>query len=383
MVKKVFQLLAVCFIFFSCHREELIIEPADRTVLIYFVANNTLDRYVEEDIEQIKEGIQNNEIRGKVIVYVNRVQRTYLAVLDKDRNGTVTENIIHEYDRNQNSVSPETMSAVFQETFSRYPADSYSLFLWSHGDGWLPKDAPATKWFGQDGSNFMDISELKTALDRAPHFNFIFFDDCFMQSVEVAYELRHNADYIFGCPTETPGSGAPYQVLMGPVFEAESNIEKMVSNYYDYYAGSDSEKYDDWPYGAAISVIKCSELENLAIETRRLVTDHITDIALVDRASVQIYDTRSRKAYYDLQDFIAQFTTVSERASWEAQLNKTVPYKGSTSSCYSQYIHTSFPIKKYSGVSVYIPDSRQSAWNSFYQTYEWYTAGGWNQILSE
>ena len=44
----------------------------------------------------------------------------------------------------------------------------------------------------------MNISEFVEILEVTPHFDFILFDACFMQSVEVAYELRDYTDYCIG-----------------------------------------------------------------------------------------------------------------------------------------------------------------------------------------
>ena len=73
---------------------------------------------------------------------------------------------------------------VFTTAFSHYPADSYGVVFWSHGDGWLPYNNPSTRWWGQDtgnGDNRMNIPDLNEALSVAPHFDFILFDACYMR----------------------------------------------------------------------------------------------------------------------------------------------------------------------------------------------------------
>ena len=84
---------------------------------------------------------------------------------------------------------------------SLYKAESYGLIYWSHGEGWIPTPLPSTRWIGNDktgGGHYMNIEDLKLVLQNAPHFDFIMFDACFMQSVEVAYELRDCCDYYIG-----------------------------------------------------------------------------------------------------------------------------------------------------------------------------------------
>ena len=80
-----------------------------------------------------------------------------------------------------------------------------------------------TRWVGQDkgnGDNRMNISEFVEILKSAPHFDFILFDACFMQAVEVAYELRDYTDYCIGSPTEIPGPGASYDAVVPAMFSA-------------------------------------------------------------------------------------------------------------------------------------------------------------------
>lgn len=47
------------------------------------------------------------------------------------------------------------------------------MVFWSHGEGWIPSPAK-TRWFGQDGNNYMDIADLHAALQVAPDLDFLF-----------------------------------------------------------------------------------------------------------------------------------------------------------------------------------------------------------------
>lgn len=57
----------------------------------------------------------------------------------------------------------------------------------------------------------MNIDDLHEALQVLPKLDFLLFDACFMESVEVAYALRDCGDYMISSPTEIPGVGAPYE----------------------------------------------------------------------------------------------------------------------------------------------------------------------------
>lgn len=89
----------------------------------------------------------------------------------------------------QNSADANVMKKVISTAFNQYKAEKYGMVFWSHGEGWIPSPAK-TRWFGQDGNNYMDIADLHAALQVAPDLDFLFFDACFMEAVEVAYALR-------------------------------------------------------------------------------------------------------------------------------------------------------------------------------------------------
>ena len=59
--------------------------------------------------------------------------KTKLIRLRKDKD-VVVQDVIATYDA-QNSVDVDVMKNVFTTAFSHYPADSYGVVFWSHGDG--------------------------------------------------------------------------------------------------------------------------------------------------------------------------------------------------------------------------------------------------------
>lgn len=69
------------------------------------------------------------------------------------------------------------MSEVVNHVFTSYPAESYGLVYWSHGEGWIPYPVTSTRWVGQDtgdGDKRMNISALASVLDEIPHLDFCF-----------------------------------------------------------------------------------------------------------------------------------------------------------------------------------------------------------------
>ena len=65
-------------------------------------------------------------------------------------------------------------------------------------------------------------------------FRFIMFDACFMQSVEVAYELRDCCDYYIGFPAENPGPGAAYDRMFPFIFQKGAAVEMAIGTFAAY-----------------------------------------------------------------------------------------------------------------------------------------------------
>ena len=309
-------LYSVCLLMLlaACQQDGPTPEPSvgSRTVLVYMIAQNSLAPLASADIEEMKEGMrQVDATSGNLLVYIDDYSAPRLIRLGKDKKGKVVEETIENYPE-QNSADANVMKKVISTAFNQYKAEKYGMVFWSHGEGWIPSPAK-TRWFGQDGNNYMDIADLHAALQVAPDLDFLFFDACFMEAVEVAYALRDCGSYLISSPTEIPGPGAPYQTVVPAMFSAENAALKIASCYYDYYQSRYNDgigmSNEDWTGGVSVGGAKRSELENLAVATSKVLPRYITGKQNFDLSGVMCYDRRTDKQYYyDLDRFIYQIT---------------------------------------------------------------------------
>jgi hypothetical protein len=361
-----------------------------RTVLVYIAADNTLTSFAADDIAEMVSGFAAVDAdKNNLLVYVDtQSAKPFLYQITKDSKGAVVKKVLHEYQQ-QNSVYPTVMAEVYNRVFSAFPATSYGLVLWSHGDGWLPSPSnisaskASTRWFGQDGTSYMDISSLNTALNSAPHFDFILFDACLMQSVEVAYELKDRADYFIGAPNEIPGPGAYYTELVPAMFSQVNDLASTVAHgYYDYYDRNYTGQISkaDWTMGVTISVVKSSELDDLATATAAILPKYITNGSAINVSSIYSYEPRSTY-YYDLKGLVQSLTSTVDQASfstWSTAFDLAVPMHLTTDSTYSNYPKDMVSMSGSNGLSAYIPRSSYVSLNTFYHSYAWYSAAGWS-----
>ena len=363
-----------------------------RTVLVYIAADNSLTSFAADDVAEMVSGFAAVDAdKNNLLVYVDtQSEKPFLYQITKDSKGAVVKKVLHEYQQ-QNSVYPTVMAEVYNRAFSAFPAKSYGLVLWSHGDGWLPSPAnisaskASTRWFGQDGTSYMDISSLNTALNSAPHFDFILFDACFMQSVEVAYELKDRADYFIGAPNEIPGPGAYYTELVPAMFSQAKDLASTVAHgYYDYYAAKYTGQLgsnENWTMGVTVSVLKSSEVQALAAATAAILPKYITNGSAINVSSIYSYDPRSTYYYYDLKGLVQSLTSSDDQtlfSAWSDAFELAVPLHLTTDKTYSSFGYGMISMSGSSGLSAYIPRSSYVSLNTFYHTYAWYSAAGWS-----
>ena len=404
-------LLGIFFsiLFVGCEKNDSPTPPIEgsRTVLVYIVADkdgldekyNSQD-FATRDVEEMFEGMKSVDTSlYNLLVYLDNNDKPVLFRINRDKKGGINKEILKEYDE-QVSTDTSVMVEVLKRAFNEYPADSYGLVYWSHCDGWVPYPlrTPQTRWVGQDqgdgNDNRMNVSALLTVLDSAPRFEFIMFDACFMLSVEVAYELRNYAKYYIGSPTENPGPGAPYDKVVPQMFTQNAAV-KMATEYFKVYdsnyEGGINMTNDNWTGGTSITVLKSSELENLAAVTKQVLPEGAEVSEL--RSSVFDYDKRTgdkHVGYYDMQEMM-QYLLNDDGAAfnqWKQSFDASVAYWNTTEKNYSMFAHKRFdsvwgmfPMKPYAhGVTHYVPSvsttSAAQAANAAYRSTSWYSAAG-------
>lgn len=395
--------LFLAFLAISCGNEDLTDNPDNpdvpeevknqRTVLIYFAADNSLARYADVDLEEIKVGMASLQPEGvHLLAYIDLGDGNARLVEYVVKDGTTTEEVIREYGE-RNSVGLEETREVFAEVFDNpaYVAESYALVYWSHADGWIPYPVPSSRWMGQDrgdGDKRMNLSDFLSALEGMPHFDFIMFDACFMQSIEVAYALRDYTDYYIASPTETPGTGAPYDRILSAMLTDGAAVELAEAYFETYETNYDGtsptgDRTEDWTAGAAICVLSTAELEQLASLTNRLLPEETINVEDLHTVCAN-YDQRPVSSsfyvgYYDWDDMMQTLLDEADYSEWKMLFEEVVNYWATTSTVFLTYDPT-FSMEGMSGVSHYVPESLSSPAAETYRSTEWYEAAGLSKL---
>lgn len=371
-------------------------EEMERTMIVYMAGENTLVRYTAADSLEIAQGLSSIPEDARVVVFIDDTRSSRICV------GTRTTPLqtVLTYEDNINSTDSASMLSVLDYIVRTYPARHYGMTFWSHASGWVTHPGAALaprRSFGIDNGRRdpytndgreMNISTLARVLSHLPHMDYLFFDACFMQCVEVAYELRNVADWIIASPAEIPGDGAPYQYVVSPLCQAEADISGAVQAYYDYYnAGEGHRVY----YGVVLSAVRTSHVEALADATRSLAQRLFAEPEELQLDSVQRYclldESDYYTEYYDMASLIYHNASVGEYEAWRAAFDDAVPYTGISDYWYSALVRPhAVPVNDHvhtGAVSIYTPgvrlnrdESVAEQWDEDYRSTAWYAALG-------
>jgi len=393
----IFVLLSL-FLLTACHKDNGEDEPDTRTVLIYMMADNSLSSFSSTDISEMIKGMGSVDVsKNNLLIYLDTYDGTPKLIKLDEKNGNIVQTIVKTYDE-QISTDESVMKTVFSYVFSEYPAKSYGLDLWSHGEGWIPATSASkgviSRWIGVDqngGSNryYLNISTLASVLSSVPHFDFILFDACFMSSVEVYYDLRSHSDYFISSATEIPGPGAYYADVVPAMFASSNDGEKVTEAYYDYYnkiyAAGVGISNDKWTSGVSVALVKSSGLESLASATKSILAKYVQSGTSISVSDIFCYDPYRNNYYTDLDGLMQKVSGGgTDYQSWKTVFNQCVPVYLTTATNYMSYSDGSMDAARSmtgsAGLSTYVPRSTMSTVNTYFKNTGWYTAAGWNNL---
>ena len=413
-MKQILFFICCAVLMTACKKDENNDTPtvAQRTVMVYMSGDNNLSGIVSEDIREMQQGITGIPQNNNLVVFIDRAisnEKPFIARVTKE----AKLDTLYKYPYDFYASDPEQFSDVLKQITTLCPAKEYGLVLWGHASGWVvSSDTIAQRRaYGQDNGQWMNITQMARALEGLkdqsvlPKLSFIFADCCNMMCVENGYELRNVTDYLIGAPSEIPGYGAPYQLVVPYLFKNGSDLYKgIIDTYYDYYADyshlTSSEKarwdYMEGGYSVPLSVIDTKFIGDLADWTHDML-ERATDgypkyPESPDLTSVAFYWYYDVPMMYDMRAVMERLLPETEFKAWNAIYNKAVPYYRMSMKWMTMwdkygggYLDRSFDTfdanLKYGCVSMFIPkqDSYYSYGNTAYNKTS--INFGWNRVM--
>lgn len=378
--------------------------PANRTVLVYMMAENSLSNYAEKggnldsDMQEMIQGASSIPDNDHLIVFLDDADASQKPRIYEIKKATKKKEaqaeLVREYTEEVCSTDPAALEEVLNYVKRNYPAKGYGLVMWSHGSGWLPAGQKKdSRSIGVDNENNtssntgieMEISDLAEVIAGFGKLDFLYFDACYMQGIEVAYELRGVTDYVIGCPAETSALGARYDKIILPMFAPVADIKGIVNNNFNYYSSiyNTKNKNNAENYGCLMSAIKCNELDALAEMTAPIISNYASNQHLLTiNSNVQTYrGTTAWPDFYDFQGVIHAISTESEYTQWLSQFDKAVICRVHTNEWFSGRnswikFDVDDSVSPHGIVSMYVPKNGSSyvTWNKDFKNTRWYAA---------
>lgn len=306
-----------------------------RTVLLYMVAdNNNLERFVAEDVNELIQGVKNAHLKkgDKIVVYVDDSGLPRLFTLDAYSDVESYLDLVpsYSYSSEVNSASGEQLAEVLRYTKENYPASSYGIVLWSHGTGWIPPETASAKRrksfaadYGNREEHEMSVPELADAIQKNGGVDFVFFDACFMQTIEIDYALRKCTDFVIGSPAEIPGPGADYSTIVSSMFKADDCVGNIVQAYYEEYQNNDD-------YGVIISAVDTRQLDHFASYMRTVISNNVDSLLSNDYDKTlnyfncKDYPRAGFPDFFDMQGVMLGALTHEDFIEWKEEFSKIV-----------------------------------------------------------
>ena len=352
-----------------------------RSVLVYMVANNNLgnsySHYDANDLSEMQWAMDSVKgMDGELMVF--RAPYNGTPVLLRMRADNAPDTLKFYTDQSFKCLSEEGMKQVINDSREFVHAAEHGLVLWSHGSGWVQdgfEDASGKRRsYGVDGDMRMNVTSLASVLESGFDFDWLYFDCCFMNSIEVAYELRNAVPLIIGSATEVPAEGMPYQYNV-PEFLKKGGSDPLT-------AAQNTFKWYDSQVGinrtCTMSAIRTSAINKLASAIKAIYI--ASDGTLPPSYSPQRFENANVSScrYFDLDNYIEalcidtdgadRFDGATEAlAAFRAAMDEAVIYKNATPKLWNVV-----PLTHHSGLSTYILRNPDSANNKNYNTLSWY-----------
>lgn len=359
----------------------------EKTVLMYLPWSSNLTGYFYQNIKDMESCIETmGGLTGqRVLVFLSESSTEASLFEIKFENGACRRVPLKSY-QNPAVTTKEGIAEILDDVKTAAPASAYSMIIGCHGMGWLPVNsrfksrsaekyhwdydsAILTRYFGGTTADFQtDISTLADALSSAGlKMEYILFDDCYMSSIEVAYELKDVADYLIASTCEVMAYGMPYET-MGRHLLGTPDYEAVCDDFYEFYSN-----YTAMPCGT-LSVTDLSHIDRMAALMKQINTSCTFDDSQLNR--LQNLDGYSPTIFYDYGDYVKLLLEQNQTASYlapefESRLNALIPYKTCTERFYTAG-RGPLKLNRYSGITTSDPSTSLKTADK--TTTKWYHA---------
>ncbi|MCH5274713.1 MAG: hypothetical protein J1E65_02645 [Lachnospiraceae bacterium] len=355
-------------------------EVYSQTIMVYVVGSDLESRYgsATMDLVEMEEAGVDTE-NNNIVVYLGGAEdwsypgvsgdKTTMMELGKDGFEVIDTT------SRKNMGKSSTLSDFINFCLENYDTDKYGLILWDHGAG-------PVFGFGVD-ENYNDIlslQEMQTALENSVgksgnKLEWIGFDACLMNSLEIAAMLSPYADFMIASQETEPGWGWNYEFL-SYLSEPDMDGARLGKEIVDSYMEYGEKAYAVNPRLYADLTLSCIDLNRYqaaedALNAFFREMDSLLDVntfpAIVrNRNDVRDFGSYSSDYNYSLVDvrqLLDQFSGASNASADDA-----------ISAITSMIVYTRSNVDEAEGISICYPYQAEDDYTDYY--IEWQEAAG-------
>lgn len=368
-------LLILCFS--ACREEDPIMPPeqqtAEKTIFVFMPYSNNLYSFLLGNIEDMKTAIIRNKglDNTRLVVFIAKDKKQSALINIKYDKGVCKQDTLEKF------YSPIYLTTngrveLLNKVKQYAPANRYAMIVGCHGMGWIPSSTVfnrnTLRYFGGLEKEYkIDIDDFATSIKAAGmKMQFIMFDDCFMSSMEVAYDLKEVTDYIIASTSEVMAYGMPYQSIYQHLMSAEPDYNAVCKDFYDFYSNSGT------PYGT-IGVTDCRYIDEMATMMKSINTTHTFNTNQLNNVQDLDGETFTPTIFFDFGDYVRNLCT-NDNSTYEqfnAVLQRLVPYKANTNYIFSGDMQIATKVNHFSGITISDPSTRSEIKESKKHTNWW------------
>lgn len=312
MFKKFYLLLllfGVAFFAVSCSYKE----EAEWTILVYMAADNGLNNAALEDINEMEKAVFSDDINVIVQIdnnasNVNSGAFRYKIKHDAtDAIGSTLISPLGEID----SGDYATLRNFIDWGFSTYPAERQALVIWSHGSGWYNFYNQFCPDYESQSAINIPAGDLRNALAGLSGLDILILDACYMQTMEVLFEIGNSFRYVIGSEDEICADGFPYDDILNnweDQLEPQALSIRINQLLYDSYYPGGSQNNSNNFVPISCSVFRTAYLSDLEEELRDF-SQEWTDAASEDHfamARENCYEFNALEADVDIKQYFTE-----------------------------------------------------------------------------
>ncbi len=395
--------IIVSCIFASCekHKDEpKVEEDITNVTLIYAVNHNNLaSDFIYNRSQMLKAASSLNMGTDRVLIYSYEKGECTLKEMRISSAGIAEFVTVRNYEKNVLSTTPDRIAEVMDYIVKTYPTADKTLYLWGHGMGpvnpykysHLPADGSQKSplrdsndgllySFGgeyiDDFTGTMDYIDLDQLADAIPSgiFRTIWFDCCYMGSIETAYQLRDKCRFFVAYPTEIYETGLPYDMVLPLTAGTNPQLDKAAIELYNFYNSKS--------YAVTVSVIDLSKINKFADSLKDYVSrldkkPVFTNVINYSRLSMPRPNSFIKHPYYDLIGWLGNGLDGSPalKDSFNELKKAYDEMMVYTAAGKQDFSHNEIDPDAYFGISVYPYYNDNSQRDNYYHKLDW-----WNDV---